>query len=298
MRKAEFYAKYKHHREKYNCNADNACRWAKHKPGPQYITSLPYSDKPIRIVVPGLGHVCFQIADDPDHDPYDGDGQAFQWWSTDGDSGNRKYNVGTRIDDNAYSLDHWDGGSVYVIRFDKKAGSRFEDRFEYHHARGMSKQDAYIKACASIKSECEYWHKVAKGDICFVGGMVTLYASDEEDGNLDELDQEAVWGYEYPSDDDYLLGEMNSWAMSLIAKHWQKQYECEAPGTRGDKIVDAAWQAWHTAMATSDNDREIADPIFVSTYKEGLYGKRFRAGRVLQNRRGRALLRSGSEAAS
>jgi hypothetical protein len=284
------YEKYKAHRAKYGCNAETACRWAKQKPQPKFIDTLPYSYRPTYVDVPGIGALKFELKDDNDYNSDDYDEQTFQWVKGMHDNEAAKH-CGAKMGENMYSLNHWDHGSVAVLCFDKKSGGRFEDRYKYH-ARSMSKQDAYIAAQASIKDECEYRHRVAEGDVSWVGACVTLWEpgepedfNDQIEDEWKEIGQEEVWGFEYPDSEDYLLDTMNEWAASLVAKHWQQKYGCEAPmpGTQ-DVVVDAAWKAWHTSMVVSNNDRTIADPVFVSTYKEKLNAERFRTCRLVQAR--------------
>jgi hypothetical protein len=239
-----------------------------------------------RFDVPGIGTLHFEVKDNTDHNPYDGDGQAFQWIATGDHDGRRKYDAGTTIMDNCYSLDHWDGSSVWCVRFDKKAGSRIEDRRDYWQAQGYAKQDAWVKARASIIRECRYWRSVAKGDTSFVGLIVKLVAPEDTGMNDAVMEEESCWGFEYEREDSYLLETMNGWAQDMVEKHWKKLYG-KPPNTfvaGSNPIVDAAWQAWHTAMVTCDEDRDIADPIFVSTIKGETNARRILSSRRLQAR--------------
>jgi hypothetical protein len=272
----ETWLKYKLHRQDETVRAAHAMQWLRSEITASmhaYIKTLPYSDQPELFSVPGIGTLKFEIKDDSDHDPYDGDGQAFQWISTrDHYDSNRKYDAGTTIMDNCYSLDHWDGNSVWCVRFDKKAGSRIEDRRDYWRAQGYAKHVAWVKARDSIIRECRYWRSVAKGDTSFVGYVVTLLAPEDVGMNDTIMEEDSCWGYEYDSKDTYLLGCMNDAAQGMVEKHWKSLYGKLPPAfVEGvHPLVDAAWKAWHTAMTASDGDRELADPIYIST----LRGKR------------------------
>lgn len=134
-----------------------------------------------------------------------------------------------------------------------------------------------------IIKECRYWRSVAKGDTCFVGYVVTLISPEDT-----TMEEDSCWGYgyEYDSKDTYLLGCMNDAAQGMVEKHWKQLYgELPPAFVAGiDPTVDAAWKAWHTAMATSDGDRDIADPIFVSIIGGDRGPRRLRAERLVQVR--------------
>jgi len=283
----ETWLQYKLYRQDETVRAMHALTWARSEIEAKkraFIHALPYTNEMVYQIIPGIGTLKFEIKDDSDYDPYDGDGQGFQWFSTrDIYDSNRKYDAGTALGDNLYSLDHWDGQSVYCVRFDKKAGVRLEDRAAYWRAQGYAKHAAWVKARDSIIKECRYWRSVAKGDTCFVGYVVTLISPEDT-----TMEEDSCWGYgyEYDSKDTYLLGCMNDAAQGMVEKHWKQLYgELPPAFVAGiDPTVDAAWKAWHTAMATSDGDRDIADPIFVSIIGGDRGPRRLRAERLVQVR--------------
>lgn len=267
----ETWLSYKLKRLDPTVRASHAIQWTRNEQREkrtQIIKILPYTDKDERVIVPGIGTLTFQLKPDQDTNPNDRDeGVAWQWVkynAYDAMSVKRSIHVGAQVMDNCYSTGEIDRGSVLCLRFNKKCGSRLEDRIEYWRGIGYARHEAWLRARQSITAECERAAKICKGDIGYYGGVVKLH-------NLwgKELGEESCWGFEVP-DDDYLLGEMNGWAHSLVAEEWKKRYDCDPPDTytRGvDSRVDAAWQAWHTAMTVSDGDRDMADPIFVSTFR-------------------------------
>lgn len=254
------YQRYKELRAKHqDVNANVVMHWLRATVNKNWIDSLPYSSEDEMRLVPGIGWLRFSVADDSDHDPYDGDGQGFQWLKTGDRDANQKYDVGTHLGDGCYSLDHWDGSSVHVVRFDRKGGGDYAGRREYWHAQGCSKSDADLRARRSIREECKYWQSVAKGDVSWIGGTVTLLDYEEK-----ELGMESVWGFECPDVGDYLLDQMNDWADNLVKEHWKHTPKFPA---RESKEGKQAWKAWYASMAVTDDDRDISDPVFISTLK-------------------------------
>lgn len=233
-----------------------------------YIDRLPSSDSPEEVDVPGVGTLEFTTLEDSDHNAFErGCGQDFEWIKNYNERGypENAHRTGVKLDDDLYSLGRTEGNRLFTVRFNKADGTRLVDRRRYHSKAGYSRQDAELLARQSIQKECDYWYKVAQGDVSFVGFKVRLYTV--EDDKEVELGEESCYGYEWEGNKGYPLAEVNDWAKSLVSTHWPEGPEPETLA-RPIPETEAAWRAWRTAMITSHDDRSIADPIFVATYKE------------------------------
>lgn len=228
-----------------------------------YIDRLPTSDYDEEVDVPGVGVLKFTTINDYDHCAFDqGCGQEFTWIT---DYPPEKFRLGTNLGGDSYSLHHTDGNRLFTVTFNKKDGTRLEDRRRYESKAGYSRQDADLRARQSIQQECDYWYRVQLGDVSFVGFVVRLYTV--EDDREVELGEESCYGYEWDGFTGYPLAEVNDWARSLISTHWPDGPEPETLA-RPIPSTEVAWKAWECAMIAADGDRSIADPIFVATYKE------------------------------
>jgi len=240
--------------------------WMKPKKDPMYFDTMAYEGHSERFDIPGLGWLSFKVYNDDSRN--DDDWSTTQWVHTD-DLGEyrHKYDCGAYVGDNMYSTGETDRSSVLVVRFNKACNSRLEDRVKYNRCT-MTRHEAWLKAITSIREDCKRHADKQCGNIYNIGAEVKLYDKDDE-----ELDEESCWGYE--SDDaEHVLDEVNGWATNMVQKAWKAKYKDPAPHPypKGvNSLVDAAWQAWHTAMATSDDDTELASQLFVSTYQEGLH---------------------------
>lgn len=264
------------YRERRRLHPDQPARvawWgARNAIKPKYLATLPYEGENDAIFreVPGLGVLRFCIYADNDHSPYDSDGQMLQWKdrkdTPDGVRG--AHAVGADMGDGWYSLDHWDRQKVYCIKFTEAGGGDLEGRRAYRSRHdGMSRHEAHCRALASIRKECGYWQEVAQGKQ-YVGLSVQL----RQRGGYRDSDriirEEECWGYEY-DDTSYLLSEMNSWAESLVEDEWKKRYGSTAPAPEENTArYRKALGAYATALATSNDDFDIADQVFAATYKD------------------------------
>lgn len=237
-----------------------------------YIDRLPSSDSPEEVDVPGVGTLEFTTLEDSDHNEFErGCGQEFEWIRYGNDYADRHDKpCGSYLGADRYSLGHTENGKLLIVEFSELGGMRLEDRRRYESKAGYSRQDAELRARQSIRRECDYWYKVHNGDIFFCGFKVRLYTYDSENCEEVELGEESCYGYEWEGDKGYPLDEVNGWAKRLVEAHWPGGDEVPMPETLTKPIptTEAAWRAWRTTMITSHDDRSIADPIFVATYKE------------------------------
>lgn len=231
-----------------------------------YIDRLPTSDYDEEVDVPGVGTLKFITINDYDHNAFEnGCGQEFEWIRYSNDDHYAKP-CGSNLGGDSYSLGHTDGNRLFTVTFSKKDGTRLEDRRRYESNAGYSRQDADLRARQSIQQECDHWYRIYSGDVGFCGFKVRLYTPDTGGFEV-ELGEESCYGYEWDGFTGYPLAEVNDWAKSLVSMHWPTLHEPETMA-RPIPETEAAWRAWQCAMTASDNDRSIADPIFVATYEE------------------------------
>lgn len=211
------------------------------------------------VAVPGLGFMCFSMEYDNDHNEWDTDNIEHEWRSRETCDPIR---TGKHLGDGWYALNHFDGGRFLAVR--PKEGGDYETRRSYYSSLGMSKSDADIRARHALQQECKYWYEVAQGDRTWVGWIVTLYDTLYADDSCKELASDSCWGYDM-ADIKYIHDCMDDSARELVLAQYELKHNLK--GITNDHITQAL-PAWRTAMTSSDDDREIADPVFVSTVRE------------------------------
>jgi len=268
----KYHAEYLKHRTE-GVNARVALHWAKAKKKElPWCEELPDPNTDTLITpVPGVGSLHFSVVNDYDFNPWQDNEITAEWRRWDGEA--RKVSVGKRLGNGWYALDHWDHSSFYTIKF--SGHSSYEERRKYHQSQGMSRSNADLSARRSIQKECEYWSSVARGQHSWVGWTVELVNNNEE-----EIEHDSCWGY---SDDDlsYMADNANDAASEMVRKHWPKHIKYVDP--IGSDFAHAM-KAWYAAMVSSDDDRTIADPVFLSSLKANHGNRRFRSGRVVSVR--------------
>ncbi len=210
-------------------------------------------EKQAEVPVPGIGRLRFQIEYDNDHNEWDGDNIEYKWRSRETCDNVR---TGKSLGDGWYAINEWDGQRFLSVSF--PGGGDYATRRGYYSSTGMSRGEADLRARQAIRKECEYWQSVHRGDVSFVGWIVTLYDHDDK-----EIGHDSCWGYTY-DDTKYIHDEMDSNAQALVEAQFQLLHGLDIDDTH----MDEAWRAWTAAMVSSDDDREIADPVFISTLRE------------------------------
>lgn len=207
------------------------------------------------VAVPGLGTLKFEMRWDEDHDSWDTDHIEKEWRDRDTCDPVR---TGKSLGDDWYALAHWDRGYKFLaVKF--RNGGDYKSRRAYYSAQGMSREDADVHARQAIQAECRYWYKIAEGEISWVGWIVTLF--DEDDTCVAD---DSCWGYENV-DTDYIHECMDDAARALVLAQYELKHKLT--GVSNAHIAEAKL-AWDTAMVTSDYDRDLADPLFISVIRE------------------------------
>lgn len=248
------YAEYLKLRNNMEVDAGVVMHWLNNKPTRTWLHGEEVTcERQIDALVPGVGRLCFEIEYDNDHNEWDSTHIEGKWRDRETCD---EVRTGKSLGDGWYAINEWDGQRFLAVSFPN--GGDYRSRRAYYSSQGMSREVADLRARQAIRKECEYWQSVSKGDVTFVGWIVTLYGPSGT-----EIGHESCWGYVY-DDTKYIHDEMDASAQTLVEAQYQLLHGIDVDDTH----MDEAWRAWTAAMVSSDDDRDIADPVFISTLRE------------------------------